>query len=78
MVLEDDRGAFPPYYAVPVFRSEVMEKYPGISDVAQELSQVLNTDIMAGLNYLVDEEDRDPKEVAHEFLTEYAPELAEK
>lgn len=78
VVLEDDKGAFPPYYAVPVFRSEVMEKYPGISDVAQELSQVLNTDIMAGLNYLVDEEDRDPKEVAHEFLTEYAPELAEK
>ena len=37
---------------------------------------MLTTDRMAELNYLVDEEDQDPKDVAHDFLAEYAPELA--
>ncbi len=76
MVLEDDKGAFPPYYAVPVFRSEVMEQYPEIAEVSQALGEVLTTERMAELNYLVDEEDQDPRDVAHNFLAEYAPELA--
>lgn len=76
VVLEDDKGAFPPYYAVPVFRSGVMEQYPEIANVSQALGEVLTTDRMAELNYLVDEEDQDPRDVAHNFLAEYAPELA--
>ena len=76
VVLEDDKGAFPPYYAVPVFRGEVMEQYPELADISRELGEVLTTDRMAELNYLVDEEDQDPKDVAHDFLAEYAPELA--
>ena len=76
VVLEDDMGAFPPYYAVPVFRGEVMEQYPEIADISQALGEALTTDRMAELNYLVDEEDQDPMDVAHNFLTEYAPDLA--
>ena len=74
--LVDDKGAFPPYYAVPLLRAEVLEQYPGITDVTEQLASVLTTETMAGLNYLVDEEDRDPKAVAHEFLAEHLPELA--
>ena len=76
VVLEDDLGAFPPYYAVPVFRGEIMEQYPEIGEVSQALGDVLTTDRMAELNYLVDEEDQNPRDVAHNFLVEYAPELA--
>ena len=63
VVLEDDLGAFPPYYAVPVFRGEIMEQYPEIGEVSQALGEVLTTDRMAELNYLVDEEDQNPRDV---------------
>ena len=77
-VLEDDAGVFPPYYAVPVFREEIMEKYPEIREITEQLASVLSTDVMAGLNYLVDEEGQKPQNVAHEFLEENLPEYARK
>lgn len=78
VTLEDDKGIFPPYYAVPMFREEVMEKYPEIRSVTEALGEVLDTDTMAGLNYLVDEEDQKPEDVAHNFLLETLPEYARK
>ena len=78
VILEDDKGAFPPYYAVPVFREEIMEQYPEIADITEELAKVLSTDAMAGLNYLVDEEGQKPQDVAHNFLAENLPEYARK
>jgi len=67
-ILEDDKGAFPPYYAVPVFRSEIIEKYPAISSVTEKMTELLSTEEMAKLNYLVDEEGMSPKDVAYDFL----------
>lgn len=78
VILEDDKGAFPPYYAVPVFREEIMEQYPEIADITEKLAEVLSTDAMAGLNYLVDEEGQKPQDVAHNFLAENLPEYARK
>lgn len=69
-VLEDDLGAFPPYYAVPVFRSETLEKYPELTGITEQLASVLTTEKMAELNYLVDEEGIDSETVAHTFLKE--------
>ncbi len=77
-VLEDDKGAFPPYYAVPLLRGEILEKYPEIAEISDQLAAVLDNQTMADMNYLVDEEDRDPAEVAHEFLVKKLPELAAK
>ena len=53
----------------------LMEQYPEIGEVSQALGEVLTTDRMAELNYLVDEEDQNPRDVAHNFLVEYAPEV---
>ena len=78
VILEDDQGVFPPYYAVPVFREEIMEQYPEIADVTEALAGVLSTDTMAELNYLVDEEGQKAEEVAHNFLVENLPEYARK
>lgn len=78
VILEDDKGVFPPYYAVPVFREEIMEQYPEIADITANLAEVLSTDAMAGLNYLVDEEGQKPQDVAHNFLAENLPEYARK
>lgn len=68
--LEDDKGFFPPYYAIPVVRADTLEEYPEIAVVLEELAPVLTDDVMAELNYRVDELQQSPAEVAREFLKE--------
>lgn len=67
-VLEDDKKFFPPYYAIPVVSSEVLEKYPEIEGAIGKLSEVLNNEVMIELNYEVDELQKSPEQVASEFL----------
>ncbi|SFC16678.1 glycine betaine ABC transporter substrate-binding protein [Clostridium uliginosum] len=67
-ILEDDKEFFPPYYAIPLIRSETLEKYPEIVPIVEQLGEVLSNNIMSELNYQVDELKKDPKQVAIEFL----------
>lgn len=67
--LEDDRHYFPPYEAVPVFRKEILERYPQIAGAMKGLAGKLTDTAMRRLNYAVDAEKRDAKEVAREFLS---------
>lgn len=60
----------PPYYAVPVIRSEVLEAHPELEDLLGQLGAVLTDDVMGTLNYQVDEENQDPETVAKNFLQE--------
>ena len=66
--LEDDRHYFPPYDAVPVVRQTTLEQHPEIRDVLRQLGGILTVAEMRQLNYAVDGEKRQPREVAHEFL----------
>lgn len=68
--LEDDKNFFPPYYAIPLVREEVVEKYPEIIPVIEELGDVLTDEIMIELNYKVDELQMESDDVAKEFLIE--------
>ena len=68
VALEDDKNFFPPYYAVPLVIEETAEEYPEIVPLLEELADILDDDTMISLNYQVDELQRDPAEVAHEFL----------
>lgn len=68
--LEDDKNFFPPYYAVPLLRAGLLDEYPQIEGVLDELGQVLTNDIMVGLNYQVDELQKQPRQVANDFLKE--------
>ncbi len=70
VMLEDDLNFFPPYFAVPILRSGLLEEYPEIEAVLDELGEVLTNDIMIELNYRVDELQQQPRTVAREFLTE--------
>ena len=67
-VLEDDRHYFPPYDAVPVIREEVLRQHPEITDVIAQLAGKISDREMQRLNFAVDGQHRDAKEVAHEFL----------
>jgi len=69
-VLEDDKKFFPPYYAVPVVRNEILEKHPEIKTEFKKLSNAINEQTMRELNYKVDKLGEDPRKVADEFLKE--------
>ena len=66
--LEDDRRYFPPYDAVPVVRQAILQKYPELRVVLKRLGGTLTVDEMRKLNYAVDGEKRQPRDVAREFL----------
>ena len=67
-VLEDDRHYFPPYEAVPVVRRETLASHPAVRAALSELSGKISDEEMRRLNYAVDGEHRDVKEVVREFL----------
>jgi osmoprotectant transport system permease protein len=66
--LEDDRHYFPPYDAVPVVRQASLEQHPGLREALGELGGILNVEEMRRLNYAVDGEHKQAKDVVREFL----------
>src|SRR5690242_6073154 len=68
--LTDNKHVFPPYYAAPVVREEVLKKYPQLEKVLNQLSGRINDSIMSELNYKVDYLKQSPKKVAKDFLLE--------
>jgi len=67
-VLEDDRHYFPPYEAVPIIRQETLGRHPEIAQTLNQLAGKISNDEMRALNYAVDGEHRDVKDVVREFL----------
>ena len=67
-VLEDDRRYFPPYEAVPVIRRETLQRHPEVGAALSELANKISDEDMQRLNYAVDGQHRDIKEVVHQFL----------
>lgn len=66
--LEDDRNAFPARNPAPVIRSEVLEMYPEIEPLLEQVAPLLDNITMTHLNYLVDIEEKEPAYVAKEWL----------
>jgi len=70
VVLEDDKHYFPPYDAVALVRDAVVAKHPEVRQALKELAGKVSEDQMRRLNYAVDGEHKDVKEVVREFLKE--------
>ena len=68
--LEDDLKYFPPYYAAPVVRGDLLEKDPEIANILNKLAGKIDDSTMAQLNYEVDENKKAPAAVAKQFLQE--------
>jgi glycine betaine/choline ABC-type transport system substrate-binding protein len=68
VVLEDDKHYFPPYDAVPLLRGAVVMKHPEVRQALKELGGKVSEDRMRRMNYAVDGEHKDVKEVVREFL----------
>ena len=67
-VLEDDRHYFPPYEAVPVVREQTIREHPEISPFLVQLGNKISDPEMRQMNYAVDGQHRDVKDVVQEFL----------
>jgi osmoprotectant transport system substrate-binding protein len=70
VLLEDDEGMFPPYQVAPVVRQETLTAYPQIEESLNALAPLLTTATMQELNNEVSANERDPEDVAREFLVE--------
>ncbi|WP_286808749.1 glycine betaine ABC transporter substrate-binding protein [Acetobacterium sp. MES1] len=67
-VLKDDKGFFPAYEAAPVIRQEILDKYPELKAILNQLGGKINDQEMQQMNYYVEKENRDAGDVAAEFL----------
>lgn len=67
-VMKDDKTFFPPYDCAIVIRQDTLKKYPEINDALKPLFGAINEQDMIDMNYKVDVEHADAKEVAQAFL----------
>ncbi|MBA3533685.1 MAG: quaternary ammonium transporter [Ardenticatenales bacterium] len=71
VVLEDEKGLWPPYQVAPVVRQEVLSQHADIATILNPLAPLLTDQIMADLNWKVDGPDKmDFEDVARDFLIE--------
>ena len=68
--LEDDKHLQVNYFCSTVVRQDALEKFPGLEDVLMEMDGILSDGEMAKLNYQVEVEGKDEKDVAREFLVQ--------
>ena len=67
VVLKDDLQYFPPYEAAPIVRQETLKKYPKLRQAIAQLVGRISADEMRQLNYLVEGELRNIKDVVRQF-----------
>lgn len=68
-LLEDDQHIFATYYGGTVVRQDTLKKYPKLNDTLEKLTGLISDDEMRAMNYAVEVEQKNEKEVAREFLT---------
>ena len=66
--LKDDKSLWPPYFVVPVVRKAALDANPKVGEVLNRVSALLDEASMAALNYEVDGDKQEPRDVAHNFL----------
>ena len=64
VLLEDDQHMWPPYNIAPVVRNEVLEQYPEIAEILNDISSKLDTEVVTQLNAKVDIDQEEYEDVA--------------
>ncbi len=70
VVLRDDLDFFPSYLCGNVVRTEVLEQYPELQEVFDQLTGQIQNEDMVEMNYEVEVEGKEPRDVAEAFLAE--------
>ncbi len=68
VVLHDDKHFYPSYICGNVIGAEALEKYPELEAVFEKLDGLITDSDMAAMNYSVETENREPRDVAEDFL----------
>lgn len=68
VVLEDDLGFFPSYLCGNIVRNDVLNAHPELRDVLEKLEGKISDLDMAKMNYAVETDGREPRDVARDFL----------
>lgn len=69
VLLEDDKTLWPPYNVAPVVLQDVLTAYPNIPDLFNPVTTSLTNEILSGLNWQVDgDEKAEPADVAKQYL----------
>ncbi|HTU69422.1 MAG TPA: glycine betaine ABC transporter substrate-binding protein [Candidatus Baltobacteraceae bacterium] len=68
VVLEDDKHLWPAYNVAPVVRAATLAREPRIARVLDEISPRINDERARMMNAAVESRDRDPADVAADFL----------
>jgi len=66
-LLEDDKQVWPPYYLAPVVTQDILEEYPEIADILNEINSGLDTETVTALNAKVDVDGLEYEEAAKEY-----------
>lgn len=75
-VLDDDRGAIPPYDAIVLASARLAREAPDVLDALARLDGAIDADRMRGMNLRVDERGEDPAAVAAAFVASLAADEA--
>lgn len=70
VLLQDDKGMFPPYQVAPVVRQATLDAHPEVAAVLNSIAPLLTDEVMQRLNNEVSGNEREPEDVAREFLVE--------
>lgn len=70
VLMEDDKGLWPPYQVAPVVRNDILWTYPKIKDALNKLAPFLTNDALSALNWQVDGDKQEYTAVAKAFLKE--------
>jgi osmoprotectant transport system substrate-binding protein len=66
-ILVDDKHIWPPYNLAPIVRQSALDKNPGIADILNQISPLIDTKTITGLNAKVDVDKQDYEEVAKDY-----------
>ena len=72
VVLGDSKHYAPPDNLAPVVRDDALQAYPNLAQVLGVLTRRITSEAITTLNYQVDIQSKDPKEVARAFLRQQA------
>ena len=67
VLLEDDKGLWPPYNVIPVARQEIIDEYPEAAEAINELSAQIDTATLTKLNARLDVNKEEYDDVAADF-----------
>jgi osmoprotectant transport system substrate-binding protein len=71
VVLQDDKGLWPPYFVAPVVRQDALDANPGLAPALNALAPILTTELMTGLNAkALTDPSLEIATIAKDFLTE--------